>query len=417
MIQNPTNTKAFMKILRALLIWLFLLPKGWAAQLSPLAKAPDWAELEQFQESITRERFLDLLNRVYAPNDAAAAFIQVDKDAALIRKRSDSPELFVLRFAQPGQEKRPPRFWKRITELGEAPKARPLSGYTIALDPGHLGGPWAKVEERWFQIGAGKPVAEGDLTLRVARILAGKLRDLGASVLLVRNSAVPTTRLRPENLRKTAANSLRSDSIPFTPQNLRRESERLFYRVAEIRGRAAFLNTTLKPDLTLCLHFNAEGWGNANQATLTETNHLHFIVNGCYGATELAKDDVRFEMLRNLLNGRIEQEIALSEKLAIVAQRETGLPAYEYKSGNATRLGEFVWARNLLANRLYQSPVVFSELYVMNNRSVFERIQLGAYSGKRSIEGVERSSIYEEYAESLARGLKEYFCENRPLRE
>lgn len=392
-----------------------LLTRAWSGQLSPLAKPPDWRNLEVFQETISRQRFLDLLDRIYAPNGAASAFIEVLEDAARIRQSADSDEHFVLRFAEAGKEKKASSYWKPIRDLPAAPRQKPLSGYTIALDPGHLGGSWAKVEERWFRVGKTKPVAEGDLTLAVAKTLRQKLRELGARVLLVRNSAVPTTSLRPEDLRRKAAASLHSDSLAVNPASLKRESERLFYRVAEIRGRARFLNTELRPDLTLCLHFNAENWGNATDPRLTDINHLHFLVNGCYSAEELAKDDVRFDMLRKLLSASMEQEIALSEKLGAVTQKLTGLPAYEYKSSNAVRVGEFVWARNLLANRLYQGPVVFSEIYVMNNRTVFQRFQMGDYQGKQMINGSERPNIYEEYADALASGLREYFLEQRPL--
>ena len=57
----------------------------------------------------------------------------------------------------------------------------------IALDPGHLGGTWAKMEERWFKIGDAPPVQEGDMTLRVAQMLAPRLEPLGAKVSLVRD--------------------------------------------------------------------------------------------------------------------------------------------------------------------------------------------------------------------------------------
>ncbi len=66
-----------------------------------------------------------------------------------------------------------------------------------------------------------------------------------------------------------------------------------FYRVAEIHDRAVAINTFLRPDLTFCLHFNAEPWGDPTHPTLVDTNHLHFIVNGGYSAAELAYADVR----------------------------------------------------------------------------------------------------------------------------
>ena len=62
----------------------------------------------------------------------------------------------------------------------------------------------------------------------------------------------------------------------------------------------------------------------------------------------------------------------------------------------------YVWARNLLANRLYRCPVVFLEPYVMNSQEVWERVQAGDYEGERVIAGSLRKSIYREYADALA---------------
>ncbi len=62
-----------------------------------------------------------------------------------------------------------------------------LAGLKVALDPGHIGGYWAKMEERWFQIGNSKPVTEGDMTLLVAKLIANKLESWGAQVYLTRS--------------------------------------------------------------------------------------------------------------------------------------------------------------------------------------------------------------------------------------
>ena len=69
----------------------------------------------------------------------------------------------------------------------------------------------------------------------------------------------------------------------------------------------------------------------------------------------------------------------------------------------------YVYARNLVATRLYQCPVVYFEPYVMNNSEVFARIQAGDYEGTRLINGIERPSIYREYVDSVVKGLVEYY--------
>ncbi len=77
----------------------------------------------------------------------------------------------------------------------------------------------------------------------------------------------------------------------------------------------------------------------------------------------------------------------------------------------------YLWARNLLANRLYQCPVIFLEPYVMNNKEVHDRVQLGDYQGTKPINGVEKKSIYREYADAVTLALNEYYLENRVIYE
>jgi hypothetical protein len=49
----------------------------------------------------------------------------------------------------------------------------------------------------------------------------------------------------------------------------------------------------------------------------------------------------------------------------------------------------------------------------MNSKDVFDRIQAGDYEGTRNIKGVERKSIFREYAHSVANGLVEYYSKAR----
>src|SRR5690606_28075031 len=130
-----------------------------------------------------------------------------------------------------------------------------------------------RMEERWFRIGEGKPVMEGEMTLRVAELIAPRLEALGAKVSLLRKAEQPVTSDRPATLWETARAELRrmgrvgapetyaSPDDPLRGATVQWQSELLFCRVSEIRRRADIVNRELQPDLTLCLHFNAEAWG------------------------------------------------------------------------------------------------------------------------------------------------------------
>jgi hypothetical protein len=141
-------------------------------------------------------------------------------------------------------------------------------------------------------------------------------------------------------------------------------------------------------------------------------------VNGSYLKEELEFDDERFEMIRRLLSRAFEEELPLADTVAASMAKATGLPPYQYPTTlTTTKVGSsgYVYARNLLATRLYRCPVVYCEPYVMNSNDAFARIEAGDYEGMRNINGVERKSIFREYADSVAEGVTEYYRHARGL--
>src|SRR5438094_2276841 len=416
---------------RRLFLLLIVVPALYAEDnISVLGSKPRWSVLEHYQKTITHDEFEHLIKDAYCTHGFASDLIEIDDNTARILINRDAHKFFTLQFGVNNAErKQVPRLWHPAKSLPQAPQEKPLSGIKIALDPGHLGGNWARMEERWFQVNESKPVQEGDLTLRVARLLAQRLRELGAKVSFVRNSDEPTTEKLPDDFRALARKILIKNGVPqpradllehndpAREQTIRWQSEILFYRYSEIRRRAARVNFKLHPDLVLCLHFNAEGWGDPNSPTLTDTNHLHLLVNGSYLQDELELDDERFEMIRRLLSRVYDEELPLADTIAASMARETDLPPYVYPTTNSTtKVGSsgYVYARNLLATRLYRCPVVYCEPYVMNSNDTFVRIQAGDYEGTRNVNGIERKSIFGEYVDSVVDGLVDYYSKARP---
>ena len=247
-------------------------------------------------------------------------------------------------------------------------------------------------------------------------MLKEKLEGLGAKVWLVRDQLAPVTGMRPAEFEPLAIQVLKSRGKNPLGAPLRKQSEILFYRAHEIRRRAQIVNTDIKPDIVLCLHFNAETWGNPDNPTMVSRNHLHLLINGTYSAGEMRLEDNRFHLLKRLLQRTHEEELALSIAVAGAMAEETGLPPYTYTTNNAKQAvsgNPYIYARNLLANRVYHCPVVFLEPYVMNNPGIYQRIALGDYSGKREIAGVMRKSLIREYADGVTEGLRLYYSQGR----
>jgi len=378
--KNPCINALLFQIMKrtALLTFWFLtlaLSARAADNIGILGSKPKWSVLEHYQETITRDEFAHLIHDVYCTHPFAPDLIEVNADTARILTNRESQNFLALRFAKSDTARNPvPRLWHPAKSLPSAKANKPLSGLRIALDPGHLGGKWAKMEERWFQVGSSQPVQEGDLTLKVARLVAARLRELGAKVFFVRNSNEPVTPKRPDDFRELARTILIKNGVPQSradvldsndlekEQTIRWQSEILFYRYSEIRRRASLVNFKLHPDLVVCLHFNAEGWGDPNNPTLTDIDHLHLLVNGSYLQQELEFDDERFEMIRRLLSRAYDEELPLADTIAATMARETQLPPYQYPTTNSTtKVGTsgYVYARNLLATRLYRCPVVY----------------------------------------------------------
>ena len=374
--------------------------------MSDLAELPDWEKLNPHQKTITKEAFLLQLKEVYCPRESWwGAWIEIEENRARIRKNAGEEEWYDLYFADTKQDTNlSSNLWQHTL----------LSDLRIVLDPGHIGGKFARMEGRHFIKKEGKPVREGELSLQIASKIRTLLKREGAEVFLTRESLNPVTKQRPIDFNEMAKNWVRS-RFPNLPENeeefhkwVRKRSELLFYRLSEIMARSEVVEK-LQPDLVLSIHLNAAPWADPDKKELVDRNDFHVLVNGCYMGGEIAYDNQRFEMFERLLNGWSEVECSVAEEIAISFAEKTRLPAFAYKGPNALKVGDVpgVWARNLLANRIYSCPVVFLEPYIANSKEVYQRILLGDYEDEKMVLDKSRQSLINEYAHSVVEGIKQ----------
>lgn len=369
---------------------------------STAALATDWSGLEHYQQTISRAEFETLLVHVYCPSGALTNYLTFTNNAVTVFSTTDktNPPLFVLRFSS------------SVSSMN----AHPLSLKRIALDPGHIGGAWARMEERFFERDKDRPVQEAELNLMVARLLKTRLEAAGAQVFFTKDNFEPVTDKRPEDFQAQAEQeikmSTRFDAFPPLEREaafadaVRKRAELIFYRSSEIAARAKLLNEKIKPDLTICLHVNAVEWDECR--SLVDDNRLVVFVHGNYLAAEVKDDDQKLRLLEKLLERSHPAELATAEAVATALANATKLPPVDYgPNSGSIRVGDnpYVFARNLAANRLVNGPVVFLEPYYQNNRLVYERIQLGDYEGVRDVNGLPMKSIFREYADAVAEGL------------
>ena len=395
------------------LIWMFFggafcfLNGGTSVQLQP----PDWARLDAFQGTLSKSTFEQTLHQVYCPRVSwYQDWIKLNESAVLIRKKRGEDSWYSLSFSEGNQT------ISKNPDVLFADKKNNLNGVRIALDPGHIGGQYSEMEGRHFALNGSLPVKEGDLALSVAVRLKQKLSGLGAAVKLIREKNEPVTVLRPHDFAGEAEIWVRQRELllkkKFNPEEraklMRKRKEILFYRISEIHARAKLVNEDIRPDLVICLHLNAAPWSDPEKFELVERNDFHVLVNGCYMGGELSDDNQRFEMVFRLVNRWNKTEQHIAESVSHAFTRKTNLPIFNYKGPNALKVGNVpgVWARNLIANRIYHCPVVFLEPYVANSHDAYERIMLGNYKGKKKINGKWKESLVEEYADSVFLGIK-----------
>lgn len=408
-------------LLFGITVGIGLLPISSRAELSPLAPDPDWSALDAFQETMTREEFVHWVNTLFSPDGSFWKFTVINgNEVTLFGDREHTRLLYRLRLAPDLESQLPIRAttvsgWK-LSKTG-ASGAKPLRGLVICLDPGHIGGRWAKMEERFFQIGSDPPVIEAELNMLAARHAAKLLETAGAVVVWTKRLFEPVTALRPSSLREEAVASLYPSGGPaavpasFSPELERRvvrEEELLFYRNAEIRARAELV-AKVNPDLTLCIHFNADKWSShPTRAGLIPQSRLVAFVHGNYSEDELIYDDEKWDLLYKLLSRASIPEAEAAESIAKQMEATWSYPPESYANWNAARRvgpSPYVFARNLLANRIYRGPVVFVEGPYMNAQDAYDRIVAGDYPGTRVIGGRACRSLFAEYGELLARGV------------
>jgi N-acetylmuramoyl-L-alanine amidase len=410
-----------------------------AGPLSPLAPPPDWGSLQAYQRTITRDEFTRLIDHVYSIDGTFWKYCDIDDQrAAIYSDTGHHQPIFTLNFAA-SDSTCAPLPYSYHTQSPSTDPARPLAGLKIALDPGHIGGDWAKLEARYFKLGDDPSVEEAKLNYITCQLLAERLEADGATVIWAKQGYDPVTHLRPDDLHHEAIAALAGHpstattasgyrpsflfGLPVATRGSRHptqagaeervdnEAALLFYRVAEIRARGDVVNRQ-HPDLTICVHYNADDWGDPDSPTLTAHSRLVIFTNGAYEASELAYDDYKFDLLRKLLDRTAVQE---ERGCALVGQSMLDTLKYPPEDYPGTYFAHHVtdvpsvYARDLLANRIYHGPVIYCEGPYMNARDAYYRIIAGDYLGQRTIQGESVPSIYRDYASAVEKGVLKYF--------
>lgn len=403
--------------------WLIISQASESRHALTTPEQPRWRELDSHQHTLTREEFESALEKIYSPHGAFQKYITVSPEKVIIYNDLEKTKPLWTYYFATEKYRRPP--WKQelstklSRELRGASWEQPLKGLTICLDPGHIGGEWANIEERYFRIRRDEPIVEGELNMVTCRHTAKLLEQAGARVVWTKEEYEPATDLRPDDfnvegiefflkIQKRRINYRRKKRLR---EQLRLSREMIFYRSSEITARAERVNQELRPDLTICVHFNAAPWRYRRKRLLKGVNKLILFVHGSYHPEEVKYDKHKFHLMRKMLEKSSDEEISAAEAIARQMHAVWGWSAQKYDTRFANRVSEnpYVWSRNLIANRLYDGPVVFVEGPFMNDRAIYPRLKAGDYDGEKKINGKMYKSIFREYAQIIADGIIHHY--------
>ncbi len=391
----------------------------------------EWRGLSRFDRTLTRRDFERRLDQVFDPGHGLRSYLRWSDQAVAVYPTpvEGGEAAVVLRFAPTSSSERPlpvdflsPGQFRARTAV---PPGLPLSGLRVVIEPADIGGRWAGTEDRSVDFPGYGRINEGDLNLIVATLLRDRLARLGASVYLVRDSAEPMLRVRPEDLSVLATDILRNRkwllpesfelqtaTLPAdSPRRLRIAENLLLTKTLETRARVALVRRSFTPDITIVLQHNATP--GSTEGHLNSVNRNIFFVNGAFTAAELREPEQRFRLLTKLLEDTTPVEAEVAAAIAARFKAATGFPPVLSGNSENTRLvlpnNPYVVARNLAFNREHDGPVVVTEPYFMNQAETLTRLLAGDYVGERLVAGRMRASIYREYADSVAEGLDDSY--------
>lgn len=315
---------------------------------------------------------------------------------------------------------------------GKQTTARALSGFRIAIDPGHIAGnmEMGDIEKKCLTFKCTAPdgkvdsivIAEGMLTFATAQLLKNKLEAEGAEVFMTRtfnngsaygvsfDDWLKTDYLETvDSLYKIGKISLSQKQFFTSSKPSKRDKFRVIFKDVELAKRAEIINN-YKPDLTVIIHYNVDetntGWVKPANKNFNMT-----FVGGAFMKNDLSTPEKRFEFLRLLISDDIENSIALSSSVIksfehMLNVKTASVKDAEYLQEGCLSTGEAgVYCRNLQLTRYIHGPLVYGETLYQDN--INECVLLNQESDKT------KNPRVQQVAEAYFQGVLNYIRENQ----
>jgi N-acetylmuramoyl-L-alanine amidase len=369
-----------------------------------------YAELAGFAGARTRAEVEQALRHA-DPLGQLAPYYTLGDDALVIRPAaSDDTGAVRVSLRSPAataSASQPARVWHRI-----------------ALDPGHHGGTWSRLEKRHVQPPGGPAVREGDLAWASARLVEQRLRAAGTEVTLLRGpppaapypagadpgfdvTAEAAYRLSDQHPREQPSPLGLPWLTPLAALQLRERRSQLvrttafeLYTRYDLRRRAQAAGD-FAADLTLSLHWDLTPESGRNGVLV--------FVPGNAVAGDLASASQRFWAFRRVLDGTAAETLRLARALARSLMRHFDLRAMTMDDFHEARanwrvldpaLG--VFARDLAVGRRAPGVTMMLEGPCVNHPDEYPRL-LGT---DLEVDGRRYPARVRQYADAVVDGLR-----------
>jgi N-acetylmuramoyl-L-alanine amidase len=291
-------------------------------------------------------------------------------------------------------------------------KKEGLKNVKIAIDPGHFGGVFAELEERYVVISAEKtrnyqPIRfhEGDLTYLTALELERLLKAEGALVFMTRER-IGEGAIGEDFFKWLEMHSDLRKDLPLS------KIFRNYYNREDLTERAKKINA-FSPDITVIIHYNAHltDQEKAQKTLLTQSNYNLAFIPGAFCKGELKSVDDRYEFLRLIVTDHIEESLKLSESITAQFVKQLDVPLIfenektSYIDTACLIQKRGIYCRNLVLTRLVHSPMCYGETLVQNNQNEVYKLS----ECNTSIAGIPCCKRNKEVARAYFEGIKDYF--------
>lgn len=293
---------------------------------------------------------------------------------------------------------------------------KPLNGYKIALDPGHIAHTFemGKLEQKYLNLYDSIFLTEGIYTYATATLLKQKLEKQGAQVFVTRpaDSLCAYGITFDQYMTRTVIDSLYNrEEIDddqrkalLNPNMSLKNKFRHGFKHVELTKRASTINE-FKPDLTAIIHFNVDEKNNDWTRTTDKDFNMCF-VGGAFMRNDLAEPDKRFEFLRLVISPDLEESITLSSSVVKSFSKTLNIPAAKISDASYLQKGciatpyQGVFCRNLQLTRMIHGPIVYGESLYQDNKN--EALLLQQETNKLNNKRIQ------EVAEAYYQGIMNY---------